>query len=141
MALNEEYLPIGSDIIGAAFDVMRHAGPGLREKYYEAALQYELEQKGHKIKRQAMVPVIYRGVVVDESYLADLVVDEKVIIEVKAKSVLLESECRQLVTYLKLSDYRLGYLINFGSQNFQTGKTDEPMPYKKGIYRFVNKMK
>ena len=138
MPLNEEYVQIGYDIIASAFEVRNSIGRGLREKFYEGALAYEISQKGYEVKRQVLIPAIYKGVVVEEAYKADIVVDNRVIIEVKAVGQMEENECRQLLTYLKLSDYRLGYLINFGAKLFKPGKVSETMPYKNGIYRFVN---
>ena len=138
MALNDDYSKIGSDIIGAAFEVMRTSGKGLREKYYEAALEYEIIQKGHEVKRQVVIPALYKGKEIEDCYQADLIVDDRVIIEVKAITTMREEECRQLITYLKLSGNRLGYLINFGARDFKIGKSNEPLPYRHGIYRFVN---
>lgn len=138
MPLNEEYVQIGYDIIASAFEVRNSIGRGLREKFYEGALAYEISQKGYEVKRQVLIPAIYKGVVVEEAYKADIVVDNRVIIEVKAVGQMKENECRQLLTYLKLSDHRLGYLINFGAKLFKPGKVSETMPYKNGIYRFVN---
>ena len=140
MALNEEYAQIGNDIIGAAFEVRKTVGKGLREKYYEAALAFEISNKGYDVKRQVAIPALYKGFVVDDSYQADLIVDNRVVIELKATSCMREEECRQLLTYLKLSDYKLGYLINFGAANFGIGKTKEKLPYENGIYRFVNRL-
>ena len=140
MALNQEYQALGYDIIGAAFDVLNHSGKGLREKFYEKALIYELRLKGHDVKEQVMIPVIYKNTKIDDAYMADIVVDNKVIIEVKSILKMGESECRQLITYLKLSGLKLGYLINFGAPNFKTGKITEALPYRHGIYRFVNEM-
>ena len=138
MALNDEFVDIGYDIIGAAFDVIKHSGRFMREKYYEAALAKELADRGHDVKRQVTIPALYRGVEIDDSYLADIVVDDKVIIEIKAITTMKESECRQLLSYLQLSGYKLGYLINFGARDFRVGKSSEPLPYINGIYRFVN---
>ena len=129
---------VTSDIIGAAFEVRKHTGRALREKYYEAALSFELTQRGHEVKRQVTIPAIYKGEIIDDSYKADLIVNDAVIIEVKALSHMKESECRQLITYLKLSDYRIGYLINFGASDFSIGKSTDPLPYTQGIYRYVN---
>ena len=140
MALNEEYRQIGEDIIGSAFEVMRTAGIGLREKYYEAALVHELKERNYEVKTQVTIPALYKGVKIEDSYQADIVVNDKVIIEVKAISTMREAECRQLLTYLKLSGYKLGYLINFGAKGFHLGKTNEPLPYMNGIYRFVNQI-
>ena len=135
-----EYRDLGHDIIGSAFDVRRNTGRGLREKFYEAALAYELTKRGHRVKRQVPIPARYDDIIIDDSYQADLIVDEKVIIELKAVSVLKEVECRQLYTYLRLSEYKLGYLINFGTDDFSIGRNDEPLPYYRGIYRFVNNL-
>ena len=134
------YNEMGYRIIGAAFDVMNHTGNGLREIYYEKALVYELRQRGFEVKEQVIIPAIYKGEQIDDAYKADIIVDDKVIIEVKAIKTMTEAESRQLITYLKLSDLKLGYLINFGSNNFIVGKNEEPVPYRKGIYRFVNKL-
>ena len=70
--------------------------------------------------------------------MADIVVDNKVIIEVKALGQMMEDEARQLLTYMKLSDIKLGYLVNFGVADFCLGKLSDRLPYKKGIYRIVN---
>ena len=134
------YNKIGEDIIGCAFEIRRKVGRGLREKYYEAALAYELTKRGHKVERQVELPAVYCGVVIDDSYYADIIVDDKVIVEVKAIMTMKEAECRQLLTYLKVSNYKLGYLINFGARDFRTGKFNDMLPYRHGIYRFVNRL-
>ena len=138
MELGEDYFAIGNDIIGAAFDVRNNVGRGMREKFYESALAYELRKRGHDVKCQVTVPAVYCGEVIDDSYLCDMVVDDKVIIEVKAVLMMKESESRQLFTYLKLSGFKLGYLINFGAKEFTTGKFNDTFPYKKGIYRLIH---
>ena len=140
MNLFDEYNLIGSDIIGAAFDVRNNVGLGLREKYYESALAYEIAQRGHEVKRQVEVAATYKGQIIDDSYFADIIVDDKVIVEVKAIGTMKEAESRQLLTYLRLSDFKLGYLINFGAKEFRIGRIDEKLPYKKGIYRIVNNL-
>lgn len=138
MPLNQDYIQIGSDIIGSAFDVRNKTGRGLREKYYEAALAHELSLKGYDVKRQVLIPALYCNEIIDDSYQADIIVNDNVIIEVKALKFMKEHEGRQLLTYLKLSQYKLGYLINFGAINFKIGKASEEFPYRNGIYRFVN---
>lgn len=138
MGLNQEYLSIGNDIIGAAFDVRNNAGIGIRESYYEAALVWELTQRGHEVKRQVTLPALYKGIKVEDAYRMDLLVDNNVIIEVKALGKMSDNESRQLLTYLKLSGIKLGYLINFGAKTFSTGKISDRLPYDKGIYRIIN---
>ena len=138
MPLNPEFVPIGYDIIGSAFEVMKVAGKGLKEKYYEMALTYELIQKGHEVKCQVEIPAIYKGIEIGNSFVADMIIDNKVLVELKAINYLTEAESRQIITYLKLSGLKLGYLINFGAKDFKVGKTDHQYPYKQGIYRYVN---
>ncbi len=81
---------------------------------------------------------MYKGVEIDDAYQMDMVVDGCVIVEVKAVSVMKEPEARQLATYLGLSKYKLGYLINFGSRDFTPGVLSGEFPYRHGIYRIVN---
>lgn len=138
MGLNEEFIDVGHDIIGAAFDVRRHAGRGLREAYYQAAFAFELEQRGHQVDQQVLVPAFYRGKKIMDSFQADMVIDNKVLIELKAIKNMKESEISQIITYLKLSGFKLGYLINFGAEDFKLGRSTEPMPWDFGIYRLVN---
>lgn len=128
---------IGFDVIGAAFDVRNECGPMLLESYYEAALAIELINRGHSVKRQVLIPATYKGMVIDDGFRADLIVDNSVIIEIKAISRLHGEEFRQLMTYLRLSDMRLGYLINFGAKDFTVCQGHE-ISHQKGIYRIVN---
>lgn len=133
------YTDIGDSIIGSSFEVRRLSGRGLREKYYEAALVWELSHRGHKVERQVKVNAVYKGEVIDDSFIADIIVDDKVIIEVKALKFMTESEVRQTYTYLKLTGSHLGYLINFGAENFRIGNLKkENHPYIYGIYRILN---
>ena len=138
MALSEEFKQIGYDIIRAAFDVRNNSGRCLREVYYRKALAWELQQRGYDAQQEVMVPALYRGNKIGDAFQADIVVDNRVVIEVKAIGKMDEEESRQLITYMKLSDFKLGYLINFGANVFKTGKISDPFPYDKGIYRIVN---
>ena len=134
-----DYNAIGYDIIGAAFRVYNTVGRLLRENYYEAALAYELTQAGHTVQRQVPVPALYKGEEVRDAYQADIIVDNCVIIELKAVSTMKEAESRQLLTYLRLSGFKLGYLINFGTKTFKIGRSND-FPLSEGIYRFVNNL-
>lgn len=138
MTLNKDFEKIGYDIIGSAYAVRKEAGRGLREKYYEQALAWEISQKGYSVKTQVSLPALYKGIEIGDSFLADVVVEGRVIIEVKALRYITESEIRQLNTYLKLADFRLGYLINFGVEDFSTKKFNGEYPLSGGIYRLVN---
>lgn len=130
---------IGRDIVGAAFDVRRNTGRGMLEKFYENALAYELNERGHEVECQVVIPAIYKGKEIGDAYRADIIVDKKVIIELKAISNMEGIQFCQLYTYLKLSHYRLGYLINFGAYDFIIGNlNDEEPPYEFGIYPLSN---
>ena len=114
-------------IIGAAIEVHRNTGPGLMETVYEECLCYELCQRGLSFKRQVHLPVFYKGAKLDCGYKMDVVVENQVILELKAVDALLPIHAAQLLTYLKLSGKRVGLLLNF----------NEPV-LKKGIKRLVN---
>lgn len=106
---------ISHQIIGAAIEVHRTLGPGLLESIYEAALEMELGERALKVRRQIELPVSYKGRLLDGGYRIDLLVEESVIIEIKAVERLLPVFESQLLTYLKLANKRLGLLINFNS--------------------------
>lgn len=108
-------------IIGAAIQVHRALGPGLLESAYETCLAFELAQRGLRLERQKGLPVVYREVRLDCGYRLDLVVDSKVIVEVKAVDRLTPLHRAQLLSYLKLSQCRLGLLINFNTKVLKDG--------------------
>ncbi len=104
---------ISKKVIGAAIEVHRHLGPGLLESAYEAALLKELQLQRIKALHQVELPVEYKGIKCDIGYRIDLLVEDKVIIELKSVKSLDEVHMAQILTYLKLVDKRLGLLINF----------------------------
>jgi GxxExxY protein len=104
---------ISEGVIGAAIEVHSHLGPGLLESSYEACLEYELLQRGFAVVRQLGLPVVYKGVSVECGYRIDLVVNDAVILELKAVDHLEPIHTAQLLTYLKLSNCRLGLIMNF----------------------------
>ena len=112
---------ISNKIIQAAIEVHRHLGPGLLESAYEECLCYELSGMGLSFKRQQSLPVEYKGIKLDCGYRLDLVVEEKVIVEVKSVEKLLPIHQAQLLTYLRLSGLKLGLLINFNSALLKDG--------------------
>ncbi|GAB4411005.1 MAG: GxxExxY protein [Anaerolineales bacterium] len=116
-------------IIGAAIQVHRSLGPGLLESAYEACLEYELIQKGLRVERQKPLPVVYRDVRLDCGYRIDLLVEDAVVVEIKAVDHLLPIHEAQLLSYLKLSGYQIGLLINFNTRML-----------KQGIRRFANNL-
>ena len=100
-------------IIGAAIEVHRHLGPGLLESAYEECLCHELQLRGLTFRRQVNLPVVYKGVALDCGYKMDLVVEDRVVIELKCVEAVLGVHQAQLLTYLKLSGKRVGLLLNF----------------------------
>jgi GxxExxY protein len=106
---------ISQKIIGAAIEVHKKLGPGLLENSYETCLAYELKQLSFNVKTQIALPVVYKGVKLNAGYRIDILVENKVIIEVKAVDMLADIHTAQLLTYLKLKELKLGLLINFNS--------------------------
>ena len=104
---------VGRGIIGAAIAVHRALGPGLLESAYEICLTHELERRGYAVFRQMALPVVYEDVKLEAGYRVDLMVDSVVVVEVKSVDALAPVHEAQLLTYLRLSGRRLGFLINF----------------------------
>lgn len=100
-------------IIGAAIEVHKTLGPGLLESAYEACLGYEVRQLGYKVEQQKPLPVIYKDVKLDCGYRLDLVVEDLVIVEIKAIEQLAPIHGAQVISYLRLADKRVGLLVNF----------------------------
>jgi len=96
-------------------------GPGLLESVYETVLAYDLEKRGLKIDRQVAVAIVYGEIKFDEGFRADLIVEDKVIVELKSVENVVPVHKKQLLTYLRLADKRLGLLINFGSELIRDG--------------------
>jgi GxxExxY protein len=109
----EKLTALTERIIGAAIEVHRQTGPGLMESAYEECLCYELSQMGLRFARQVDLPVLYKGIRLDCGYKLDLVVEDEVVLELKAVDQLLPVHTAQLLTYLKLSGKRVGLLLNF----------------------------
>ncbi len=117
-------------IRGAIFRVYNKVGPGLLESAYEAALAYELRKEGLHIQTQTGLPFTYEEITMDVGYRIDILVADKVIVEVKSVEALADVHYKQLLTYLKLSDKRLGILVNFNTDDIAAS-----------IKRIVNKLK
>ena len=108
-------------IVDAAFTVHMRLGPGLLESVYEAIMEYELTKRGLRVDHQQPLPVIYEEVRLKIGFRPDLIVEGKVIIEVKSVEVIAPVHMKQLLTYLRLSDKRLGLLLNFGGALIKDG--------------------
>jgi GxxExxY protein len=118
---------IGTVLLSAAIEVHRELGPGLLESVYEAALAHELEERGLFVQRQVPVPVRYKSIYLEEGFRADLIINDLVILELKSVTQLTAAHRKQIQTYLRLADKKLGYLLNFGVALL-----------KEGIVRAVN---
>ena len=114
-------------IRGAIYDVYKTLGPGLLESVYEEALTYELEQRGLKVERQKQVPILYKGNVLKTELRLDLLIEDKIIVELKSVDEMKKVFAKQLLTYLRLLDKKVGILVNFNTDNIL-----------KNIYRIAN---
>jgi GxxExxY protein len=120
---------VAREVVDAAYKVHRALGPGLLESVYEAVLHGELSRRGLKVERQVPVPIAYEDLQFDEGFRADLIVADCVILELKSVEKLAPVHFKQLLTYLRLADKRLGLLINFGEALI-----------KDGLHRVVNNL-
>ena len=112
---------IAHEIVDTVFHIHKALGPGLLETVYEVVLTRELEKRGLSVVRQQPVPIIFGDLKFDEGFRADLVVEGKVIVELKSVEQIAPVHKKQLLTYLRLADKRLGLLINFGSAVIKDG--------------------
>ncbi|MCX5768675.1 MAG: GxxExxY protein [Candidatus Hydrogenedentes bacterium] len=120
---------IGTAVVELAIEIHRELGPGLYENVYETVLAYELESHGLAVVRQVPVPIRYKHLEFQEGFKADMIVNDKVILELKSVETITKSHKKQLLTYLRLKGFKLGYLLNFGEALM-----------KDGIYRIVNNL-
>lgn len=121
MAMTEN--EIASKIVDASFRIHTSLGPGLLESVYETVLSYELEKQGIRVERQKPIPLVYEGIHFDEGFRADMVVEDKVVVELKSIEKVAAVHKKQLLTYLRLADKRLGMLVNFGENLIKDGIT------------------
>jgi GxxExxY protein len=112
---------IGKEVVDAAVRVHRELGPGLLETVYEVVLAKELERRGLRVERQVPVPIIYGGLRFEEGFRADIIVEGKVILELKSVEQVSKVHAKQVFTYLKLKGLKLGFLLNFGGNLMKDG--------------------
>lgn len=112
---------ISEKVIGAAIEVHRTLGPGLLESAYQECLCYELRQQGLKVRREVPMPIVYKEVKLDHGYRMDLLVEEQVVVELKTVEAFTDVHLAQVLTYLRLGDYKLGLLINFNVSLLKDG--------------------
>jgi GxxExxY protein len=120
---------VGRELVDSAFQVHIALGPGLMESAYEACLHHQLSQRGLTVERQKALPVTYKGLQLDAGFRLDLLIEGQVVVELKAVEALSPLHEAQLLSYLKLGGYRLGFLLNFNTRRM-----------KEGIRRRVNKL-
>ena len=118
---------ISKIIIGCAIEVHKQLGPGLLESAYQECLSFELKQAGLKVRKEVPMPIVYKEVKLDHGYRMDLLVEEKVVVEIKTVEAFTDVHLAQVLTYLKLGNYKLGLLLNFYTTIL-----------KKGIKRVIN---
>jgi GxxExxY protein len=121
---------IGQEVVDAAVQLHRELGPGLLESVYEATLAEEVKQRGYRVQTQVSVPLTYLGVRLEQGFRIDLHIEGCVIVEIKSTDGLTDAHRKQLLTYLRLTDNRLGFLLNFGEARMRDG-----------IVRMVNNLK
>ena len=114
---------IGTIVVEAAIKVHRELGPGLLEKVYEVALAHELRKMGIAIALQVPVAIQYQGIRCDEGFRADMIAEDRVILELKSVERVTEAHKKQVQTYLRLTGRKLGYLLNFGEALMKDGIT------------------
>ena len=112
---------IGKIIVDAAVAVHMELGPGLLESVYEVILAYELKERGLSVDRQVSIPIEYHGIKFDEGFRVDILVENKVIIELKSVESVNKAHKKQVLTYLRLTGHKLGYLLNFGEAFMKDG--------------------
>ena len=128
MLTKDEYERIGKNILDCAFEVHKELGPGLLESIYEECLCEEIKNKGLKVENQVYLPLLYKGKKLNKNFRIDVLVEDAVILEIKSAIDLYSVDEAQLVSYMKLADKHLGYLLNFNVALL-----------KDGIRRKVNK--
>jgi GxxExxY protein len=112
---------IGTICIETAIGLHRDLGPGLLETVYEIVLAHELGRRGFRVERQIPIPIAYRGIMFEEAFRADLMVEKKVLIELKSVEQISKAHRKQLQTYLRLTGLKLGYIFNFGAALMREG--------------------
>lgn len=112
---------VGKQVVDAAVRVHRELGPGLLETVYEVVLAWELERQGLRVQRQVPVPVVYHGLRFEQGFRADIIVEDKVLLELKSVEQVSKVHAKQVLTYLKLKGLKLGFLLNFGANLMKDG--------------------
>ena len=116
-----DYELIGQKILNCAFEVHKNLGPGLLESVYEVCLLTELKNSNLSVKSQVELPVFYKGERLNKTFFIDILVEDAIVIELKSVEVLLPVHEIQMLTYMKLGDFKLGFLLNFNESILKNG--------------------
>jgi GxxExxY protein len=114
---------IGTKRLEAAIHIHRELGPGLLEAVYEVILGGDLSDRGLRVQRQVPVPIVFKGIRFDERFRADIIIENKVLLELKSVERIVPAHKKQVQTYLRLTELKLGYLLNFGEAVLKSGIT------------------
>ena len=114
---------IGKQVVDAAVQIHRELGPGLLESVYEVVLAHELSNRGLQVERQVPIEIDYHGMKFAEGFRADIVIESRVILELKSVDKVNNAHKKQLLTYLRLTDMKLGFLLNFSEELMKSGIT------------------
>lgn len=114
---------IGTLVVESAIQIHRELGPGLLESVYDAVLAYELRARGLKVECQKPIPIVYKDIRFDEGFRADILIEDKVVAELKSVEKVIPAHKKQVQTYLRLTGCKLGYLLNFGEALMKDGIT------------------
>ena len=112
---------IAKVVVDVAYQIHSRLGPGLLESVYEAVMLHEIRKRGPQVDSQVPIPVVWESVKLEVGFRADLVVERKVVVELKSVELIAPVHKKQLLTYLRLADCRLGFLINFGAELIKNG--------------------
>jgi GxxExxY protein len=118
---SEDVDRVATEIVDAAYQVHSQLGPGLLESAYEICLEHELTKRGLTVRRQVNLPVVYDSIEIEAGYRLDMVVEDTVIVELKSVDNLLQIHVAQILTYLKLGEYKLGFLVSFNVPRIKDG--------------------
>jgi GxxExxY protein len=116
-----EFEPLSKDVLGVAIEVHKHLGPGLLESAYEECLSYELLQRGYRIERQKPIPVVYKEIKLECRYRVDILVENKIVLELKSVDCFNPVHEAQILTYMKFAHKKIGLLINFNVTLLKNG--------------------
>jgi GxxExxY protein len=112
---------LSNKIIGSAIEVHKILGPGLLESAYQECLNYELAENGFYVLKEKVLPVVYKDIKLEHGYRVDLLVNEKVVVELKSVEEIIDLHIAQVLTYMKLGDYKLGLILNFNETTLRKG--------------------